>query len=183
MRRALAELEPATRRAWSARIADQLEGLDWFRNAPRVAFYASLPDEVATEALLAARWRDGAAVFLPRMRADGALDFVAVRREADLRASRHGIREPRPDLPAADLTEIDVVVVPGLAFDATGLRLGRGGGYYDRTFGVPRLRDPEVRPRLVGVAFALQILDALPRAAHDLHVDLLITEHGRTIPR
>jgi 5-formyltetrahydrofolate cyclo-ligase len=69
--------------------------------------------------------------------------------------------------------EPDVIVMPLLGYDKRGTRLGYGGGYYDRT-----LKRLSKRPRLVGIAFAAQELDDIPREAHDVPLDLIITEHG-----
>ena len=74
-------------------------------------------------------------------------------------------------LPAIDLSLLDLILVPGLAFTADGLRLGRGGGFYDRL-----LANCESRTRRIGVCFAAQIVDALPTAAHDQSVERVVTE-------
>ena len=73
----------------------------------------------------------------------------------------------------APQVEPDIIIVPLLGFDKRGTRLGYGGGYYDRTF--DKLSK---RPRLVGIAFAAQELDEIPRDAHDIPLDIIITEHG-----
>ncbi len=114
------------------------------------------------------------------MRPDGALDFVAVRSPTELVRARHGVREPAPELASTPLGELEVLVVPGLAFDRSGVRLGRGGGYYDRSLGGASV---DTRPRTVGVAFACQCVDELPTATHDLRVDTIVTEHGVEDPR
>jgi 5-formyltetrahydrofolate cyclo-ligase len=73
----------------------------------------------------------------------------------------------------APQVEPDVILMPLLGFDARGTRLGYGGGYYDRT-----LEKLSKRPRLVGVAFAVQELDHIPREAHDVPLDVIVTEQG-----
>lgn len=181
MRAALSALEPSERAALSVRVTARLSALPIFSGASSVALYASLPDEVATKALLVARWSRGEPVWLPRMRADGALDFVAVRGENGLHSVRYGIREPLPELPATSPTDLDVLVLPGLAFDRGGVRLGRGGGFYDRSFADLDASAP--RPRAIGIAFSFQLVEELPRLDHDLAVDLLVTEHGVENPR
>ncbi len=175
MRGALELLPAATRARASLQIVSQLVALKAFSEAEAIALYAPLPGEVDVGELLRARFAEGAPLWLPRMRADGALDFVAVGSMGELRQVRHGIREPRPDLPATPIAELDLLVLPGLAFDRRGVRLGRGGGFYDRSLGGAS-RDS--RPRLVGVAFGCQRVERLPAAPHDLRVDTLVTEHG-----
>jgi 5-formyltetrahydrofolate cyclo-ligase len=113
--------------------------------------------------------RDGIAL-MPRCAA-GRLEFAPVERWEDLRPGRYGVLEPASE--ALVLGPADLVVVPGLAFDLAGHRLGRGAGYYDRTF-AGRSR----RPRLVGFAHAFQLLDAVPHGAGDCAVDAVVTEAG-----
>ena len=94
----------------------------------------------------------------------------------ELEPTRRGLREPllRAAREAA-LDDCDLVLVPGLAFDATGGRLGRGGGFYDRLLAA---RDP-ARTRLIGVGFAFQCLEQpLPLAAHDVKLDAVCTDAG-----
>ena len=90
---------------------------------------------------------------------------------SDLIAGRWDIPEPRPGLPLVDPATIDVVIVPGSAFDRAGGRMGYGGGFYD-TF-LTRLR-PDARR--IGIGFDLQVVERVPREAHDLCVDLIVTE-------
>lgn len=181
MRRAVESLGAATRSASSQRIGERLAKV--LRDHRRIAYYASLPDEVSTDAWIAERWVQGDSTFLPRMRSDGALDFVAVHGEGDLVRGPHSIREPREGLPAEPVETLDAVVLPARAFDSVGVRLGRGGGYYDRTFSRPGSGEGSPAPFLVGVAFRVQLVHTLPRAPHDLTVDVIVTEHGVEVPR
>lgn len=104
---------------------------------------------------------------------------VIVQNEADLKRGHLGVWEPLGDQ-IIPLNQLDVVLVPGLAFDeATGARLGRGGGFYDRL-----LCRPEIHAKLVGVAFHRQMLPELPTEEHDIHVREIVTETGtqRVVP-
>ena len=83
---------------------------------------------------------------------------------------RFGIPEPEGGSPVS-LSELDLMVVPGVGFDLHGHRLGYGRGYYDRV-----LAGESRRPTLVGLCFEQQVVDRLPRDPHDVCVDLLITE-------
>ncbi len=109
--------------------------------------------------------------YYPLCREGNVLTFhLADSPETDLQPGLMGLLEPvgtRPSLPPADL---DAILVPGLAFTPQGDRLGKGGGYYDRT-----LSQTGSRPLLLGVAFPCQIVDTLPREKHDHPVDLVIT--------
>ena len=80
------------------------------------------------------------------------------------------IREPHPDLLKVSLTELDLVIVPGVAFDSLGRRLGYGGGYYDRLLAT---LTPGV-PKIAG-AYDLQVVAHIPSAPHDLRVDAIVT--------
>ncbi|HEY8899777.1 MAG TPA: 5-formyltetrahydrofolate cyclo-ligase [Chthoniobacterales bacterium] len=159
----LRAMTPAERAARSAIIAGHLANLRGF-----VFGFAPLKSEVNW--LSAAR--EGAFA-LPRIE-DGRLRFHRITSLAELVPGAFGAREPIAD--AATLAkpgEADVVLVPGLAFDRDGGRLGRGGGFYDRF-----LADPAVRARRVAVAFADQIVERVPTEAHDVHVDAIVTEDG-----
>lgn len=82
------------------------------------------------------------------------------------------------DIPPASEPQVipDIVIVPLLAFDASGHRLGFGAGYYDRT--IERLREPGKAIQMIGAAFALQQLERIPAEAHDAHLDAVVTEKG-----
>ncbi len=95
----------------------------------------------------------------------------------DVEPGYRGIPEPRATCTALALDRVDWVLVPGLAFDAAGRRLGYGGGYYDRL--LPLL--PRAVPRVAG-AFEVQVVDAVPAAPHDIAVDCVVTEL-RTLQR
>ena len=139
-----------------------------------VMLYAPMDDEVDVEPLIEKLLQSGVKVCLPKVdRANGKLIPRLVSSLCDrcLTVGAYGIREPTDDCPQVDLSEIDVVIVPGRAFDEACRRVGRGGGYYDRFLGsLPR----DVLK--VGVAFEFQIFDEVPTAEGDVAVDCIITE-------
>lgn len=100
------------------------------------------------------------------------LEFVVVRGVEELRVGERELRAPVGG-EVVDPAEADIILVPGLAFDRAGGRLGRGGGFYDRV-----LADLPVRVRRVGVAFARQVVGSVPTGAHDARVDRVIFETG-----
>ncbi|MDI6824751.1 MAG: 5-formyltetrahydrofolate cyclo-ligase [Bacillota bacterium] len=140
-----------------------------------VLAYASFRQEVDTFPVLAAALTQGKELILPRVdRRRKRLDLLRVSDPgADLRSGYQGILEPDPArCPPVDAARIDLVLVPGVVFDRRGFRLGYGGGYYDRLLAsLPGA----VR---VGLAFSLQVVDEIPALAHDLPVDILVTEEG-----
>jgi 5-formyltetrahydrofolate cyclo-ligase len=150
----------------------QLRATGEIVRAHRFACYAALPEELPTWPLLEYLWSLGHPVYLPRVRGR-RLEFAAVESRSTLEPGVLGILEPGRECVAAQLGEGDLVMVPGLAFDRNGRRLGRGGGFYDRSF-PPRAP----APRLLGFGFACQLLDELPEEPHDRRLDGVLTEAG-----
>ena len=135
-----------------------------------VALYAPKGTEVDTTALDATLRARGLRIAYPRIvDGDRRLAFHVAAGD-ELEVAHFGLREPRADRPAADLASIAAFVIPGLAFDRSGGRVGWGRGYYDATLAhAPgALR--------VGIAFDCQIVDSVPRAAHDIQLHYVITE-------
>ena len=166
MRRLNRALDSQQRLRASAAIFSAGERLPEFRAARTVAVFAALPDEPATDEVLA-RWASTRRVVLPRVEGD-AMRFYACRPDA-LVFGAFGILEPQGERPCP-AGEIDLVVCPGVAFTADGRRLGRGRGYYDRYLG-----DPAFRGFRVGVCYAHQLVDDLPVEPHDVRMDRVIT--------
>jgi 5-formyltetrahydrofolate cyclo-ligase len=173
-RRAVAPAEAA--RA-AARIAERLLAEPVVRAARRIALYAALPDEVPTRPLFDAFAVLDRPLLLPRIVGEAALAFAAVADWSALAPGRYGVLEPPAQAETAALAEGDLVLVPGVAFDRAGHRLGRGGGFYDRAFppGAPR------PPFLIGVAFELQLVAAVPHGAGDRRMQAVVTEAGFTL--
>jgi 5-formyltetrahydrofolate cyclo-ligase len=167
------QVDPTQRRAAADAILRSLLRDEEFRSADRIGLYAALPDEPPTESLFQAVARDGRPRLLPRVRVDRQLEFALVERWEDLRPGRYGVLEPAPEVPAVALLAGDLVLVPGIAFDAAGARLGRGGGFYDRTFPTGRAGGP----LLYGIAYELQIVDEVPHDSHDRRMNAIVTEH------
>jgi len=169
-RQARRAVSTAARAAAAEAIADRLWPL--LADAGVVLAYAALPEEVSLDPLIRRLIRDGRTVALPRVTGEGTLDL---HRTEDLEAlveGAFGVREPVPAQPLVEPGDIDVVLVPGVAFDRTGRRLGYGGGYYDRL--LPRL----VRARRVGVCLEAQLVPAVAAEAHDQRVGSVVTEVG-----
>ncbi len=144
---------------------------DFFREARHVVVYAARPGELDPSAIEAAADRAGVPTFYPRVEEAG-LTFRRARR-GELVAGRWGLREPAAHAPMLDPVARHVlVVVPGLAFDRRGHRLGTGRGYYDGA--LPSLRDA----RRVGLVLASFVVDAIPVDAWDVPVDAVATEDG-----
>jgi 5-formyltetrahydrofolate cyclo-ligase len=162
-------LTPERQRA-SGEIVARLQRLPQVRDATTILLYAAQPTEVDLAALVRSLRSRSVRTLFPRV--DGArLDLVAAADLRTLELGYRGIREPVG--PRVGPEVVDVAIVPGVAFDPLGGRLGQGGGHYDRL--LARLPDDCVR---IGVCFACQMVPRVPRAAHDEAVDLVVTEHA-----
>lgn len=141
--------------------------------ADRVGVYLAVGSELDTAPLIRALRRSGRSVFVPRIDRAGRMAFVRPGAPRALRKNRHGIAEPGRATDRAD-RRLDLLVVPLLAFDAAGNRLGAGGGYYDRWLA----RCAPGRPYRLGYAFAVQAETALPAQPWDQPLDAVVTERG-----
>jgi 5-formyltetrahydrofolate cyclo-ligase len=166
-------LPAAVRDAAARAIGERLAALPSFAAARCLLLTLPFRSEWDTRGLIATARALGKTVALPRVNdAARMLEVHAVTDvERDTAPGYRGILEPAPALPRVDLPAIDWVLVPGVAFDREGRRLGYGGGFYDRLLA---LLDPRT-PRVAG-AFDLQMVAAVPAAPHDLVVDAIATE-------
>jgi len=157
-------------------VAEHLMAAPELRRAATVAAYVSVGREPGTGPLLAALAAAGKRVILPLLQPDDDLDWAVYRGPDSLVRARRGLLEPvgTPLGPYA-IGTADCVIVPGLAVDRTGLRLGRGGGSYDRALG----RVP-VGTFTCVVLQASEVRDEVPADAHDRRVTAVVTEDGVT---
>ncbi|MCC6676745.1 MAG: 5-formyltetrahydrofolate cyclo-ligase [Phycisphaerales bacterium] len=172
-REAMAAL-PAVRRAEASRAACGLvQQQEWFRRAMAMMVYAPLPMELDIRPLVESALRAGRVVCMPRVGWEGrSLTPVAIQSLDDLvDGERFGLKEPRPGARVVAKDMLDLVIVPGLAFDAGGGRLGRGAGFYDRFLG-------SLGPRAVkvGVAYEAQVFPSVPTELQDVRLDVVVTE-------
>ena len=168
------ELPLATRTEAGAQLASH--GLDFLAARPSplvVSAFLAIGEEINPAPLMSRLHRDGATIGLPVMVGKGKpLEFRAWAPGAMLVTRMWGIREPDQTTPRV---EPDVLLVPLLAFDRTGQRLGYGGGFYDRTLHDLRSRRNVVA---VGLAFASQEVDAVPHLDYDQRLDWVLTPEG-----
>lgn len=169
MRRVRASIPEGERHRRGETIRERLLGLPEMRRAGSVLVFASFGSEVSTRDLASDLHASGKRLLLPYL-SEGRMEVTEVGPDEPLVPSSYGPEEPGRKVPA-DPEGIDVVVVPGLAFDRRGNRVGYGGGAYDRF--LARLR-PEAL--LIGVAFAEQVVEEVPAAATDVPVHLVVTD-------
>ena len=162
----------AQRLAAGEALRARLVALPVVAAAATILCFASFRSEIDTTPLIDWCLARGTAVALPRIIGPRHMEaFVTTDPTTDLVPGRYDIPEPREGLAPVDPAVIDVVIVPGSAFDRTGGRMGYGGGFYDAF--LARMR-PDARR--IGIGFEAQLVECVPRAAHDLCVDLVVTE-------
>ncbi len=184
-RAARAALEPEDRERRSNLIADCLERLPELRSAHSVAGYAAAADEVELGSLMQHLHGRGVKLHLPVIEDDstGGMAFVEWCRGDRLEPNRFGIGEPRGE--AVALSALEVVMVPCVAVDDRGGRVGFGGGYYDRalqslldrpTGGAGNAATSARTPLLIGVAFEAQRVAPIAIRPWDVRLDMVVTE-------
>lgn len=166
-------MPPAARSAASRAIIDKVRGLPQYAEATVVLTYMGFGSEIETQSFFERIIADGKIAVLPRVdRASQTLMLHAARSTSDLLTGKWGIREPRADAPTVSIDEIDFLLMPGVAFDRFGNRLGYGRGYYDKLLSIA---DPALTR--VAAAFSCQIVEAVPVGPTDQRIDCIITEN------
>ncbi|HEB58263.1 MAG TPA: 5-formyltetrahydrofolate cyclo-ligase [Gammaproteobacteria bacterium] len=171
-----------------ARFTDHVAHSEVFRRAHAVAFYLPNDGEMDLRPLMQLAWQQGRQCYLPvvGMPYENRLWFMPWTPDTPLAPNRFGIPEPtlRRHLRWYRNFTLDLALVPLVAFDAEGHRLGMGGGYYDRSFAYLRHRRHWCRPHLMGAAFALQEVPSLQTRPWDVPLNSVVTEDGlRRFPR
>lgn len=160
-------LDDSERASAAESVFDRLEQLAAFMMADSILMYHSLPDELSTREFID-RWADRKHFFLPRVNGVN-LDILPYDRSR-LHLGAFQIEEPDGD-DTAGIDEMEMVVVPAVAYDRSGNRVGRGKGYYDRLLG-------ETKALKIGVAYDFQLVDEIDAEPHDVSVDIVITPSG-----
>lgn len=152
---------------FSEKILKRLEETELFQQASCIALYHAIPGEVQTAQFLE-KWSDKKQLLLPLVAGDD-LCFSPYRSDGTLTPGAFGILEPAETETAIPESAIDLIIVPGIAFDRQLNRMGRGKGYYDRALST--LQVPKI-----GICFDFQLLDTVPVESFDKKMDLIITE-------
>ncbi|MDT3330817.1 MULTISPECIES: 5-formyltetrahydrofolate cyclo-ligase [Microbacterium] len=164
--RSAASLEEA-----AAGIRAQLDALVTEHGVRSMSCFLSTPTEPGTREFIAAAVARGIRVLLPVTRADGLLDWAVAEEEGDTAEGMFGLPEPVGELlsPVA-VNDVDLLVIPAAAVDTTGMRLGWGRGYFDKTIG-----SMEKCPPVYAVIFDSELIDSVPREVHDQPVSGVVT--------
>ncbi len=153
----------------SARISDQLRTLEELAGAKTLLAFSSIRSEVETRATMDDALAKGRRVALPRV-VEGELDLRLVAPDTLLVKGAFGVPEPPGDAPEVHPEEVDFALVPALAVDPRGYRIGYGGGYYDRL--IPKLKSACV----CVVAYEFQLVSEIPEQPFDVKVDVVVTD-------
>ena len=160
----------------SEKIAVALRGLPEYIAAKTILFYVETGSEVPIRVLIEEALREGRTVVVPYCVGD-ELHLFRLEDMTELEPGAFGIEEPQPNLrelaeKAVDSTQIDLALVPGVAFDPQGGRIGQGKGYYDRF-----LQTIQSRAKFVSPAYECQIVPKIPTTPHDIPVHVIVTEN------
>lgn len=165
------QLEEVRAARASRRVCELLVDGNPTGDAGVICGYMARGREVDVRAFLEAAFERGATVMLPRVTGPGRMEFCAIEGWDELETGSFGIQEPTGEATAID--DVEVFLVPGLAFDHQGTRLGFGMGYYDRAL------PPTGEAVAVGVGYHWQLVDeSLPRHDHDRPMDCVVTPRG-----
>ncbi len=162
------------RKSLSSLIGKRVFDLKIYKAASSVMFYAAHRSEVETSQMIKKALESGKQVCVPKVSSKKPKEMFAVQIQSfgnDLEPGNYGIFEPKQDCgKIVSKKSIDLVIVPALAYDRLGNRLGYGKGYYDRW-----LKDLP-KKKMIGLAFDFQILESVPRTSKDVPVNLIVTE-------
>lgn len=183
LRRAMAEqrdaLSPESRAEMAARAVERFLELPEVKLARTVGGFVSTRSEIDTEPLLGVLRRRGVEVVLPRVSTGlipPRLRFHRASGREELVFGIFGLLEPSQDAHEVPVHEIDLFLVPGLAFDRRGTRVGYGGGYYDELMAYVRAHPDATNARFVGLAFDVQVVDVCPSGEWDVPLDAIVTD-------
>lgn len=145
-------------------VFEKIESSEYFIKAQNILIYNSLPDELSTKNIIS-RWHRTKNIFLPRVNGDN-LEILPY--DADsLEKGAFNIYEPMGKN-TCDISIIDMIIVPAIAYDRNGNRIGRGKGYYDRLL-------QNAKALKIGVGYEFQLISDIPSESHDIPVDIIVT--------
>ena len=142
-------------------VASVIEKCQWFKNAEHILTYHSLPDEIST--ITHFKWANSKHIYLPRV-AENNLEILPYGNTA---IGSFRIQEPI-GIDIINPQKIELAIIPGVAFDKSGARMGRGKGYYDRLLSTTNALK-------IGICYDCQLIDSIPQESHDIKMDAIIT--------
>ena len=174
VKQCLIDIDLQTLSAKSKKACQHVISTHQYKEASVVMLFLSLPYEIETAPIILDAWQRGKTVLVPKIswqqRHMIAIEINSL--ETGLREGAHGLRSPTTGVPVP-VADIDLVITPGLAFDAVGGRLGRGGGYYDTFFA-----NKDLSAIKMGFCFSEQVAAEVPMSKHDHPVDVVVSDDG-----
>lgn len=151
------------------KIINKFINIEEYKEAENICIYVNYKSEINTKEIINISLDNGKNVFVPRVKKNREMDFIKISSLEDLEKNKMGILEPK-DIFNEKPEKIDLMILPGLAFDLNGGRIGYGGGYYDRYL----MDKKEVLK--ISLCYEIQLIDRIPMENHDVKYDYLITE-------
>lgn len=148
-----------------------------FKNSQHIACYLGFRNELSAEHIIQAIWQAKKHCYLPILSEEKILHFARYEKDDALTPNRFSILEPVNTARRISPNLLELVILPLVAFDKKGHRVGTGGGYYDRTFAFLHQK-PAKKPILVGLAYSIQEAEKLPADPWDIQLDYVLTEKG-----
>lgn len=168
------KLEPDTKVELDKKIFSELINSEAYKNASVIFVFVSFKSEVDTHEIIKQALKDSKTICVPRINAkEREMEIFKINSLEELKEGYYGILEPGEDCPAVNGNNIDIVLMPGAAFDRQGGRIGYGGGFYDRF-----LSRMNKKVDKIALAYDFQILDRVPMDEFDVRVDGIVTNEG-----
>lgn len=176
------QISPVLYAKKSALIREKLEKLPEFQKAQNILAYVSTPEEVSTHEIIKTALKNGKKIFVPRIHGDQMM-VCPISDWKELKPGNFGILEPCETINHELPEQIDVILIPGIAFDARGHRIGYGRGFYDRFLSQINNTNNSKNTLKIGLAFHQQIVDEISEEEHDVPLDVIITEKQTIQPK
>lgn len=169
-------IDAAEKEEMDKKILNRFFESKYYREAKNIFIYISYDSEINTREIINKAFKDGKKIYVPRTEFETRLmDAVEITSFDNLIKSSYGILEPSMEILQINPNNLDLIVVPGVAFDRNGGRMGYGAGFYDRYF--KKINEDDIK-RIVKLALAydFQVLEKVPMSVQDVPVDFIITE-------
>ncbi|MBM7835692.1 5-formyltetrahydrofolate cyclo-ligase [Clostridium sardiniense] len=165
------ELDIIAKGAMDNEIIEKFMMSETYKNARGIFIYIGFGSEINTKIIIKDALNSGKEVYVPKVIKKDMV-FIKIDSLENLVTSSYGILEPIGDKSDFDVNKLDLIVMPGVAFDREGNRLGYGGGYYDKF-----LEQNQIECKKIALSYDFQVLEKLEVEEHDIKVDLIITEN------
>ena len=166
-----ANLDLLTQQQAAENILHQLHSKMFFNQAQHIAVYYATNNELNLDLVIDEIWQTNKRCYLPCLQPDSnKMLFGQYSSATQLKRAKHGIMQPHAPS-YINMDELDLILVPGVGFTQDGIRLGMGGGYYDRALSPVTDKSATERPYICGIAYSAQMQDSLPNNMHDVVMD------------